>query len=97
MNIDLSAIVPILKDLGILIGAGVWRSVTGWYPKAMADGRIVRFEYKQLIQTCIKVGSMGVVAYFGLAFAGIDNAAVISAASAFFADKILDAISSKKK
>lgn len=92
MQIDISGIVNVLKDLLIVAGAPVIRSVSGWAVKALEDNKITRFEWKKLLQTVVRVGTMGVIGYFGLSIAGIDSAALVSAIGAFFADKILNSL-----
>lgn len=86
----------IVKDVAIILGAGVVRSVAGWLPKAMADNKIVKFEVKQLVQTTIRIGTIGLFGYFGFAIAGVENTAVAAAVGAFFADKIFNAMKQKK-
>ena len=55
----------LLKDLSIIVGIPVVRSVAGWAVKALADNRVTRFELRQLGQTVIRVGLLGLMGYFG--------------------------------
>lgn len=86
-----------IKDLLVLVGMPILRSVSGWAVKATEDKKITRFELKKLVETVICVGTMELVGYFGLTISGVDNAAVISAVAAFFADKLFGALKENKK
>lgn len=96
MIIELASIGNVLKDLLIIVGLPVVRSASGWAVKALADNRVTRFEWKQLAQTVIRVGTIGLMGYFGLSIAGIENAALASAIGAFFVDKIFNALKQTK-
>ena len=96
MIIELGNIGNIVKDLLIVAGVPVVRSASGWAVKALADNRITRFEWRQLAQTVIRVGTIGLMGYFGLSFFGIDNAAIASAIGAFFVDKAFNALKQTK-
>ncbi|MDI3476935.1 MAG: hypothetical protein PWQ59_460 [Thermoanaerobacterium sp.] len=86
-----------IQDLLVLIGMPILRSVSGWAVKATEDSKITKFELKKLVETIIYVGTMEIVGYFGLTITGVDNAAVISAVAAFFADKLFGALKEEKK
>ncbi len=86
----------LLKDLSIIVGIPVVRSVAGWAVKALADNRVTRFELRQLGQTVIRVGLLGLMGYFGLSELGVDNAAIASAIGAFFVDKLFNALKQNK-
>lgn len=79
--------VNLVKDLAIVVGVPVFRSVAGWANAALEDGKVTEFEFKELAKTVIRVGSVGLVGYFGLDAAGVDSAALVAAASAFVLDK----------
>ena len=96
MIVDLTNIGNVLKDLLIVAGAPIVRSISGWASKALADNRVTRFEWKQLVQTIVRVGTIGLMGYFGLSIAGVDNAALAAAIGAFFADKIFNALKQTK-
>ncbi len=96
MIIDMSSIGNIVKDLVIIAVVPAVRSGSGWAVKALADNRVTNFEWRQLAQTVIRVGTIGLMGYFGLSIAGIENAAVASAIGAFFADKIFNALKQNK-
>jgi len=86
----------ILKDLVVIAGVPVFRSVAGWATKALADSNVTKFEWKQLTSTVVRVGSIGLMAYFGLSITGIDNAAIAAAVAAYFADKVFKAMKENK-
>ena len=90
--IDITSIGNFLKDMLIIVGVPVLRSISGWGVKALADNRITKFEVKQLFQTVIRVGTIGLMGFFGLSIAGIDNAAIASAIGAFFVDKLFNSL-----
>lgn len=79
----------VMKDLGVLVGVPVLRSVAGWAEKALEDNVITRFEWNELIKTVIRVGSLGFIGFLGFSSVGMENAAVIGAVSGFIADKLL--------
>jgi len=86
------AIESIVKDALIIIGAPVLRSVAGWAGNALQDNVVSKFEWKQLAETIVRVGTLGVVGYFGFQVAGVDNAAMAGAVAAFVADKLFRTI-----
>jgi hypothetical protein len=75
-------------DFLILVLAPLLRNLTGWLERSLKDGQINKYEWKKLFETSIRVGVLGLVAYFGLESAGIDNPELISLAVAFFSDKL---------
>jgi len=88
--------IKILYDFGIIVMIPIIRSVSGWGVKALKDNRVTKFEMRQLVQTVIRVGTIGLMGYFGLSIAGIDNAAIASAIGAFFVDKLFNALKQTK-
>ena len=86
----------VIKDLFIVAGIPVIRSASGWGVKALADNRVTRFEWRQLVQTVVRVGTIGLMGYFGLSIFGIDNAAIAAAIGAFFVDKLFNALKQTK-
>jgi hypothetical protein len=48
-----------------LIGVPIVRSVAGWLENAFDDGKISGFELKELGSTVLRVGIIGVAAFFG--------------------------------
>jgi hypothetical protein len=52
------------------VGIPVIRSFTGWIENSFKDGKIDSFEWKLLGSTILRVGIIGLAAYFGL---GLDN------------------------
>jgi len=88
----------------IIIGFPVLRSAAGWAEKALKDNVVTKFEWKQLLQTIIRVGTIGTVAYFGLdaslSAAGIDVSSIIEAitagSGAFLADKLFGSLKETK-
>ena len=87
--------VIVWKEIGILIGLPVVRSVCGWAVNALKDKQVTSFELKQLIATIVRVGSIGLVAYLGFNAAGFDVPALATAAGAYIADLILSALKKK--
>ncbi len=96
MILDLTNIGNVLKDMLVIVGIPVVRSISGWAIKALADNKVTKFEMKQLAQTVVRVGTIGLMGYFGLSIAGIDNAAIASAIGAFFVDKLFNALKQTK-
>ena len=92
MILDITYIGKVFGDLLIVVGFPVFRSATGWAAKAFKDNRVTKFEWKKLLQTVVRVGAIGLMGYFGLSIAGIDNAALASAVAAFFVDKLFNAM-----
>jgi len=88
MEINLIALKPALTLILIPVG----RSICGWATKALEDGKISRFELKQLASTVVRVGLISVSAYVGLNCAGIDVPAVSAALGAIIADKLFKAL-----
>jgi len=89
-------VINILKDIGIIVILPCIRSIAGWAVKALDDEVISKFEWKQLVQTVVRVGVLGFVAYFGLDAIGVEQAALVAAVSAFVADKVFNAIKKAK-
>ena len=87
----------VLKEILALVGFPVLRSVAGWAENALKDNKITDFEWKQLGETVLRVGFIGVAAYFGLNELGLDISALGAGASAVVLDIILAAIKKKKK
>lgn len=71
----------------ILVLAPILRNLTGWLERSLKDGQINKYEWKKLFETTIRVGIIGIVAYFGLESTGLSNPEVISFAIAFLSDK----------
>lgn len=86
----------IIYDAAIVIGAPVVRSVSGWFANAIKDRKITKFEWKELAYTLVKMGTIGLFAYFGFSIAGVENAALASAVAAFFSDKLFSSLKENK-
>ena len=82
--------------VGAAIGIPIARSIGGWVTKATADGKISRFEVKQLGETVLRTAIIGTLIYIGAGGVGFDITAVGSAASAVIFDMILSAWKEKK-
>lgn len=80
------------QDLLVLLVFPVVRSVAGWAQHALEDNVISPFEWKELVATVIRVGSMALAAYLGLNGAGIDISALGASAGAFVADYLFRAL-----
>ena len=78
-------------QMGAAIGLPVVRSVGGWATKATEDGKITKFEVKELGKTVLRTGIIGSMIFFGADGMGIDVTVVGSAASAVIFDMILSA------
>ena len=87
----------LLKDLSILVLFPVGRSVSGWAVNALDDSKITEFEWQQLFQTVLRVGTLGLVGFFGLSSLGVDNAALVAAVCSFVVDKVLNSLKKLKK
>lgn len=85
------------EEILSLVGFPVLRSVAGWIENALQDGKIEAFEWKQLGETVLRVGIIGVGTYFGLNSAGVDISAFGAGAAAVVLDMILNAIKKKKE
>jgi len=96
MEIDIASIWPVVKAAGIVVLIPVCRSVSAWGVKALKDNRVTLFEWRQLAQTVIRVGTMGLMGFVGLNVAGVDNALVAAAIGSFFVDKLFNALKQSK-
>lgn len=90
--IDMTIFLLWLKNFGLLVGFPVLRSVSGWAVKALDDNEISKFEWKQLLQTVIRVGSIGIMGFLGLSAVGVEQAALIAVSSSFLVDKLFHAL-----
>ena len=88
--------IEIIKDVVIVVGMPICRSVIGWAEKSLKDKIITRFEWRQLATTVTRVGTVGLVAYFGLGSIGLDIPAVAVGASAWIFDKVISAMKEKR-
>jgi len=86
-----------LKEIGIVVLIPVIRSVSGWLTKALEDGKVSTFEWKQLTSTVIRVGVIGVAGYFSLNGFGLDVSVFAAMMGAILADKLFGAIKETKK
>lgn len=84
-----------IASLWPLVGVPVLRSIAGWAENSLADGKIDKYEWAQLGETIVRIGTMGSLAYFGLNGAGVDVTALGAAAGAAVLDFILRAFKSK--
>lgn len=84
-------------EIASIIGFPILRSAAGWLENALKDNKITSFEWKQLGETVLRVGLIGVGTYLGLNEAGIDISALGAGASSVVLDFILSAIKKKKK
>jgi hypothetical protein len=85
------------KEILTLIGIPVVRSFAGWAENAFKDGTISAIEWKQLGETVLRVGMIGLGTYFGLNGMGIDVSAFGAGAAAVVMDFIISAIKKKKE
>jgi len=89
--------VVLFKELVTLVGFPLLRSFSGWLAKSSEDGKFTEFEFRQLLKTLVKVGSMSFVGYLGLGAMSVDNAALIAGAGSFFVDKLVDSLKESKR
>jgi len=47
-----------------ILVAGIVRSVLGWLENSIKDGKITKFELKELLSTIIRVGLIGLSSYY---------------------------------
>ena len=87
----------VLKEILALVGLPIIRSAAGWAENALRDNKITNFEWKQLGETVLRVGFIGVATYFGLNELGFDVSALGASASAIILDFVLSAIRKSKK
>ncbi len=73
----------------IIIGIPIVRSAAGWLQHSLKDGRIERFEVKELLTTVLSMSVTGAILYFGLSSLGIDGAAFGATAGAWIIDKLM--------
>ena len=87
-----------MVDLSILmpVGAGLVRSLVGWVKGSLADGEISEFEWRQLGETIVRVGFLGVVIAY---FPGLDLSMFEASVAAIGGDIVLQAVKqiNKKK
>ena len=76
------------------IGAGLLRSVLGWAKNSLADGKINDLELRQLGETIVRVGLIGLTATY---WPGVDLSGLEVAAVAIGGDLVLNAVKSIKK
>lgn len=86
-----------LKDLGIIVGVPILRSVGGWLQNSLKDGVIDMIEWRQLGDTVIRMGLIGVATFYSLNGLGIDISALAAGFSAFLLDKLFESMKDKKK
>lgn len=84
------------KVVILAIGTPIFRSVVGWAQRALADRKVTRFEWRQLVETISKVGTIAVAQYFIAAgFFGVDMDAVgliATGAAAILTDKLFGSL-----
>ena len=76
-----------------IVGAGLARSVAGWFKNSIADGKITDFEWRQLGETVVRVGVIGVVVAY---FPGTEFSMFESAIVAIGGDLVLQAVKKVK-
>lgn len=84
------------QDFIPLVGFPILRSVAGWAENALKDGKVTKFEFKQLGETIVRVGFIAVAGYFGLQEMGVDVTAIGAGAGSVVIDLILSAMKKKK-
>ena len=89
--------IEIIKDLAIVVGVPIIRSVSGWLHHSLEDGKICTFELKKLADTVLRLGISGILIYFGASGIGLDVDVITASASAFVLDLLISAMKSKKE
>ena len=84
--------VETIKNISLVVGIPILRSIAGWANNALEDGKIEAFEIKKLLATVVRVGGIAIVGYLGLNSLGFDVSAVAATAGAYIADWIFKAI-----
>jgi hypothetical protein len=90
-------VLNLVKDIAIIIGMPILRSVTGWAQNALQDNVVSTFEWKQLAETVIRVGTISIVAYLGFNSVGVDISAWAASFGAIAADLLFSALKKVKK
>jgi len=75
-----------------LVGIPVARSVVGWAENALKDGVVSSFEWKELGQTVLRMGMIGLATFYGLNGMGVDISAFAAGASTVLLDFVLMSI-----
>ena len=86
--------IEIIKEMGIIVGVPILRSIAGWAENSLSDGNINEFEWKRLGETVIRVGLIAAATYYGLG-KFFDVNIIGAGASAFLIDKLLLALKKK--
>ena len=81
-----------LKEVGIILGIPVIRSVGGWLNNALEDKRITPFEVQELLRTVIRVETIAIMTYLGLGGLGYDVTEIGAVASAFIIDMLFGSL-----
>lgn len=76
----------------IPVGLGLVRSVLGWGENALRDGRVSKFEQKQLVQTIARYVVMAILIYVPLDQWGINNAEWLTGAVVVGLDYLVTAL-----
>lgn len=92
MQIDLGNLGVVLKDLGVIVGIPILRSVAGWAEHALKDNKVTKFELKKMFVTIVRVGAIGIVGYLGLNGVGVDVSGIAAGAGAFIFDKVIHSV-----
>lgn len=85
-----------LRNLVIIVGPAIARSVFGWAKVALKDNKVTRFEWKQLVTTVIRVGAIGIATFYGLNSAGVDISALGAGMASFIADICFKSMKERK-
>lgn len=73
----------------VACGIPIARGVAGWLENALEDGKIEDFEWRQLGATVMRVGTIGVLAYYGLNGIGVNVDVIAASAGSAVVDYIL--------
>lgn len=73
----------------ILILTPLFRNLIGWLENSLKDNKIQAYEWRQLIATMLRVGTLSLAAYLGLDALGQEQAELIAGSGVFIFDFIL--------
>jgi len=90
------------SELLAILGPAVGRNLLGWAENSFKDGVISGYEYKQLGQTIVRVGTLTVLTYFGIMpLLGANADLLVTSIGVtgfdFIASKVKSALAKKKK
>jgi len=87
-----------IKEIAVVVGVPVARSLMGWAEASFKDGKVDTIEWKRLGETVFRVGGLGLFAYLGInAIPGVDINIMLPAAGAAVVDYAIHLFKKLKK